>query len=255
MADKDDDDLGDFTKLLNKALRAIYDELVDVKDGIEPDLYKISVGALNKAVDKAFAGISYDDPDYEFVQQLKTNNGVFAAFKTHRQQNDLARQLIDDDGKLKSFSQFKKDTEAIIGDYNQNWLKTEYDTAVIRARMASRFKEFEKDADLYPNLKWTQSTSVTKREVHEKLYGLTLPIGHPFWVKHYPGNLWNCKCGIRSTDDPENGALFNIDAYDEAVPPGLEGNPAKTGAIYGKKHPYRTQAYKGAAKAVKNFKP
>lgn len=249
----DPDNLGDFSKLIEKALKAIYDELVDVKSDIEPDLYKISVEAMNKAVDKAFAGISHDDPDYEFVQQLKTNNAVFAAFKTHRQQNDIARQLIDDDGKLKSFADFKKDTAAIVGDYNLNWLRTEYDTAVVRARMASRFKEFEKDADLYPNLKWTRSTSVHKREVHEKLYGLILPITHPFWTKHYPGNLWNCKCGIRSTDEPENSKLFKIDAYDETVPPGLEGNPAKTGAIFGKKHPYRAQAFPGAAKAVKNF--
>lgn len=187
------------------------------------------------------------------MQQLRRSSAVFAAFKTHRQQNDIAAQLLDDNNELRSFADFKKACEAIIGDYNVNWLKTEYDTAVIRARMAARMKEFERDADLYPNLKWLKSTSVVKREAHEKLYGLILPITHPFWARVYPGNLWNCKCGITNTDEEPNGKAYNIDDYTDDVPDGLEGNPAKTGALFGKKHPYRTQSYKGAAKAVKNF--
>jgi hypothetical protein len=208
---------------------------------------------MNDAVNIAFPDISTDDPDYDFVQELLKNNKVFAAFKTHRQQNDIAAQLVNDEGKLKSFAQFKKDVAGLVGDYNMNWLKTEYDTAVIRARMAARMKDFERDADLYPNLKWTKSTSVVKREIHEKLYGLILPINHPFWAKQYPGTLWNCKCGITNTDDEPNGKLFNIDEYNEPVPAGLEENPAISGAIYSKRHPYRAQSYKGADGAVKRF--
>jgi hypothetical protein len=207
---------------------------------------------MNDAVNNAFPSISTDDPDYSFVQQLLKNNKVFAAFKTHRQQNDIARQLVNDEGKLKSFADFKKDVAGLVGDYNMNWLKTEYDTAVIRARMASRLKEFERDSDLYPNLKWVKSTSAQKREIHEKLYGLILPITHTFWTKHYPGTLWNCKCGITNTDEQPNGERYGIEQYNEPVPAGLEENPAFSGAIYSKKHPYRTQAYAGAAKAVKN---
>lgn len=243
----------DLTSIFEKALKAIYDELVDVKDDIEPNLWKLSNDSLNDAIDTAFPGISYDDPDYEFVQELKTNNKVFAAFKTHRQQNDLAAQLVDADGNLKSFTQFKIDTEAIIGEYNMNWLKTEYDTAVVRARMAARFKEFQRDADLYPNLKWTKSSSVVKRELHVSLYGLILPITDPFWTKFFPGNLWNCKCGITSTDEDANGQLYGIDQYDESVPAGLDGNPAFTGKIYSDSNQYQQQAFKGAKKAVKTF--
>ena len=161
--------------------------------------------------------------------------------------------LLDDDGELRSFSDFTKAVRGIIGDYNLNWLRTEYDTAVIRARMTARMKEFMRDSDLYPNLKWLESTSAAKREAHVKLYGLVLPITHPFWVRVFPGNLWNCKCGITNTDDEPNGDLFNIDDYTDDTPAGLEGNPAITGQLFGKKHPYRVNPYKGAARAVKNF--
>lgn len=215
-------------------------------------MHKLTTEALDKAVDEAFVDIDTDDPDYAFTQQLKQNNKVFAAFKTHRQQNDIARQLLDDKGNLKSFEQFRKDTADIIGDYNINWLRTEYDTAVIRARMAAMFKDFERDADLYPNLEWTRSTSVVKREVHVKLYGLILPITHKFWMRQFPGNEWNCKCGIRSTDDEPNGHLFKIDDLPDP-PAGIEENPAATGELFSKKHPYRVNKYPGANKAVKNF--
>jgi hypothetical protein len=141
----------------------------------------------------------------------------------------------------------------LVEDYNLNWRKTEYDTAVIRARMAAMFKDFERDSDLYPNLKWLKSTSVVKREIHVKLYGLVLPITHKFWLTMFPGSDWNCKCGITNTDDEPNGDLYKIDDLDIPVPGGLEGNPAFTNSIFGKKHPYRANAYKGAAKAVKSF--
>lgn len=187
------------------------------------------------------------------MQALKKSASVFAAFKTHRQQNDIAAMLLDGDGNLRSFADFTKSVREIIGDYNQNWLRTEYDTAVIRARMTARMREFMRDADLYPNLKWLESTSAVKREAHIKLYGLVLPIDHPFWTRIFPGNLWNCKCGITNTDDEPNGAAYSVDDYTEDTPAGLEGNPALTGQLFGKRHPYRTQAYRGAAKAVKNF--
>ena len=245
--------MGDFSELFNKALNNIYKELVDVKGDIEPNLFKATFETLNKAVDKGFGSISYDHPDFGFVNELKANNGVFAAFKTHRQQNDIAKQLLDENGNLKSFDQFRKDTEAIIGEYNRNWLKTEYDTAVIRARMAARFKEFQRDADLYPNLKWTESTSVVKREPHVILYGLILPITHPFWLQQYPGSLWSCKCGITNTDEPENSTSYHLEKYDIPTPPaGLEGNPAFTGEIYSN-GAYEQNAYPGAEQAMESF--
>jgi len=122
--------------VFEKALKNVYNDLVDVKTEIEPNLFNLNWHSLNKAVGTGFGEILHNNPDFNFLQELKYNNGVFAAFKTHRQQNDLVSQLLDKDGNLKSFSQFKTDTSTILEEYNQNWLKTEYDTAVIRARMA-----------------------------------------------------------------------------------------------------------------------
>ena len=116
---------------------------------------------LNEAVDEGFGlDEGFGDPDYEFIRELKTNNAVFAAFKTHRQQNDLAALLIDDEGKPRSYHDFRKASEPVIGMYNVGWLMTEYTTAIRAARTASRFRRYMQDADLFPNVRWLPSRAV-----------------------------------------------------------------------------------------------
>jgi hypothetical protein len=195
---------------------------------------------LNLAIDKGFAGIRFNRPNEVFKYQLKYSNAVFSAFKTHRQQNDLAQKLTDADGNLVPFNVFKNEAAAIIGKYNHDWLKTEYNTAVIRARQAANFKKFEEDSDLFPNLKWLPSTSIDKREGHIPFYNLVKPITDPFWGQHYPGNLWNCKCGITNTDEPANEKTpkANYKPSD-----GIDENPAVTGELFSKSNAYRTKGY------------
>lgn len=227
---------------MNNALKDIYNKVVDVKTEIEPNLFKISFDSQNKAVDTGFVDVKFGEPDFDFINELKYNNGVFAAFRTHRQQNDLAKQLLDDKGNLKSFDQFKQDTQPILGEYNKNWLQTEYDTAVIRARMAAKFKKFQQTADVLPNLKWLPTTSPDPRESHEKFYYIVRPLNDPFWNDHFPGNEWNCKCGITSTDEAVTDLPEGYQSFDDP-PAGLDQNPAFTGQIYSFSHPYFTIGY------------
>ncbi len=53
-----------------------------------------------------------------FLEELRTNNAVFSAFKTHRMQNDIARLLIDPQtGQLKSFDRWRRDIKGITDHY------------------------------------------------------------------------------------------------------------------------------------------
>lgn len=122
--------------------------------------------------------------------------------------------MFDEDGKVRSFAQFRKAAEPIVAGYNERWLQTEYDTAIIRAGHAAQWRNREHERTLYPNLEWLASTSATPREGHKPFYGLVLPEVDPFWQSNYPGSLWGCKCGIRSTAAPvtpkNNGALHSV---------------------------------------------
>ena len=170
-------------------------------------------------------------------------------------QNDVAAQLIDPiTGRLKSFDQWKRDVKGITDHYCTQWLQTEYDTAVIRAHQAADWKHFLDEADVLPNIRWMPTTSIMPDPLHQHYWEkrLTLPVNHPFWQEHRPGDRWNCKCSLQQTDDPVNAEA--LDGYTPPLPmPGLDNNPATDGKLFSDTHPYITEAYPGADKAVKDF--
>lgn len=235
----------------------------DVEHKIDPDLFTDSCTALNEAVDRAVKlSVKWGKPDKGFIRELKRNNAVFAAFKAHREQNDLAGLLVDDDGNARSFDSFRRAAAPVIGEYNVNWLQTEYATAVRVARTAVRFKQYEKDGDLYPNAEWLPSRAAEPRMSHRKYYHTVRRLTDPWWETHYPGCVWGCQCDMRNTDKPVTHVGDNPaapGAEPTTVPPseeagvrspGLSRNPARSGELFSRDHPYFTSAYPGAEKAV-----
>ena len=105
-----------------------------------------------------------------------------------------------------------------------------------------------------PNLRWMPTTSPNPEAEHKRFWAmkLTRPIDDPFWNKHRPGDRWNCKCSLEATDEPITD--LPDDADDEKPQRGLRGNPAKTGQIFDKSHPYFPKSCKGCKfnKGLKN---
>ena len=236
-------------KIRDRILNRLRDKGFDIENDIDPDLFAHTFNGLEKAVGKGFGKVEFGTPDYDFREQLRHSNAVFAAFKTHRQQNEIHALLTDEQGNLKSFDQFRKDTQGVLQNYNVNWLRTEYDTAVRCARFATDFRGYQAQKNLYPNLKWLPSVSVHPREVHKEFYNKVWPIDDSFWLTNYPGNLWNCKCRVTNTDEPPtSGKPAKVKPT-----PGLDGNPALTGSIFSETHPYIKNAPEEAEKAVEKF--
>lgn len=190
---------------------------------------------MTSGVETGYSAPSGDDG---FLQQLRTNTEVFAAFKAHRMGRDMASQLLDEDGNVKPFRQFKQDTAKIVDHHVNRWLRTEYDTAIKRAHRAAEMRQFIDEADVFPNIEWLPSTAVNPREAHKPFYHHIWSIDDPFWEEHKPGDEWGCQCGWQSTDEPvtDNSGLGG----DDVAPPskGLGGNPAKTGEVFTDDHPY-----------------
>lgn len=205
---------------------------------------------INRATDEGF--VSVGDWDADFKNAIKNNNAVFAAFKTHRLQSDVAAQLLDADGNLKSFSQWETDTQGIVDHQVGHWLETEYNTAVTRAHQAADWRQFLREEDILPNLRWNPSTSITPGLDHTVFWNRIWSIRSKFWDDHRPGDRWGCKCSLSSTDEPEtDNSDIVIDDYPPA--PGLAGNPGETAKLFSDDHPYMAEAHKGAEKAVKKL--
>lgn len=235
---------------LKAALKRIYEKDYNPMTEIDEKLFNSVWKTLNKATDEGFASAGNRDAD--FKEELKYNNAVFSAFKVHRLQNDVAAQLIDDKGNLKSYNQWRADTQDIVSHQTENWLETEYNTAVIRAHQAADWRQFLREADILPNLKWNKSTSLEPGKDHMIFWNRIWSVKSNFWEKHRPGDRWGCKCSLSSTDEPETD---NSDVYTEDSPaaPGLAGNPGETGKIFSDDHPYIEEAHKGAKKAVQKL--
>lgn len=190
---------------------------------------------MTSGVETGYSAPSGDDG---FLQQLRTNTEVFAAFKAHRMGRDMASQLLDENGNVKPFRQFKQDTAKIVDHHVNRWLRTEYDTAIKRAHRAAEMRQFIDEADVFPNIEWLPSTAVSPREAHKPFYHHIWSIDDPFWEAHKPGDEWGCQCGWQSTDESvtDNSGLGG----DDVAPPskGLGGNPAKTGEVFTDDHPY-----------------
>lgn len=235
--------------MLERALRNIYERNFQPMTDIERNLFHEFCRTFNRATDIGLSQTPH--PDDDFRQALRHNNAVFAAFKTHRLQNDVARQLTDSNGNLKTFEQWKNDVRTITSHQCDRWLRTEYDTAVLRARQAANWQQFLREADVLPNLKWIPSTSPNPGKDHRPFWNTVLPIAHDFWNHHRPGDRWNCKCELRSTDEPIT-TVPDGSAVGSQPQPGLDNNPGIDAKIFADSHPYIANAYQGAQEAVKN---
>ena len=247
-------------RVLVAILRRIQDGF-NVREEIDPDLFRQAKAMLDEAIGQSFdLGTEWGKEDMAFIAELRHNADVFAAFKAHREQNDLAALLLDKEGKPRSFDAFRKAAEPVIGQYNMNWLRTEYTAAIRNARTARRFRAYQKDADLFPNLRWLKSRAAEPRFSHRQYYNTIRRIDDPWWSTHYPGCVWNCQCDIEQTTDPithigdtpaKPGEPSTRPGREgEVRAPGLSQNPAISKSLFSQDHPYLTAAYPGAKEAV-----
>lgn len=175
--------------------------------------------------------------DKMFYRELRHSNEVFAAFKVHAMGVEMAAKLLDGDGNLKPFDKWLHDVSGIASHQVGSWLRTEYDMAVIRAHAAADWREFERNKDILPNIRWMPTTSPEPEGSHRRYWQmkLTLPVEDPFWNEHHPGDRWNCKCSLEATDEPAN----RPDEMEPTAPHrGLENNPGKDGHTFSDRHPY-----------------
>lgn len=235
-------------EVIRRALLNIYSQDFHPASDIEQNLFNEIWRTLNLAADRGFSQSDAPDPDDDFRNAIRRSNAVFSAFKVHRLQNDMAQLLLDDDGNLKPFTQWREEAQPIASHQCGAWLRTEYDTAVIRAHQAADWLQFQREKDVLPNLRWVPSTSPNPGKDHRTFWNTILPVDDPFWAQHRPGDRWNCKCSLSATDEPTTDAPKP--SKKDRPQPGLDNNPANDRKLFSDTHPYIAHAYAGAQKAV-----
>lgn len=223
-------------ELIMAAIKDIYNE--NVREGdLCPELFEGVSNVIRSACQKGIAQSSFD-PDEEFKRQLMHSADVFSAFKVHSAQQAIASKLLDEQGNLRPFHEFQEAVQPITSHQCGRWLRTEYDTAVIRAHQAADWQQFLDEADVFPNLEWMPSTSIVPGADHQVFWHTILPINDPFWSQHRPGDRWNCKCSLQATDKAPTGRPATASPVNTDPQPGLDSNPGTTSELFSQSHPY-----------------
>lgn len=196
---------------------------------------------FSKAIEKGY-GVNLNEIDYNSTDSKAITNLIesayqFSAAKNYTQLRQITVALVDDQQKLRSFSDFKKAAYTITDAHNNKWLKTEYNTAIASAQMASKWQDIQANKNKLPLLQMDVIVDAQTSDICKPLEGIIKPIDDPFWATYYPPNHFACRTIVRQLAKgkitPDNEIV-----HPEKVPPMFKTNLAQNGMLFPKDHPY-----------------
>lgn len=192
----------DLEGISDQLIQDIFDGKIS-KDQVPLKLYEETSKIFNNSIAAEMGSYGYADSRNSLTSTLRANIYAFAGAKSFSMQQEVRDQLLDAEGKVKSFSTFRRDAKKIIGQYNENWLSAEFDTAIGSAQMAKKWQQFENDKDIYPNLTLRTVGDDRVSDEHAALEGLTRPVDDPIWDTVNPPMRFRCRCDLEQSDDIE----------------------------------------------------
>jgi SPP1 gp7 family putative phage head morphogenesis protein len=247
-------------KQIEDLSKRIYEGSIDPSTDLPEDLYMAIGKHLEKALYKGYGGaiddFAFGGTDQVLLDTLRNNIYMFSGAKIYQQ----CREMADLAAKAKNFKEFRDEARKVYDQYNVNWLKSEYNTAIGQADQAAQWNDIEADKELFPFLRYVAVMDKNTSEICRPLDNVTLPVDHPLWNKYTPLNHFNCRCILEKIDKYEKvkqtteTKLKSITKeLDENVDPVFKMNPGKDGYIFSPEHPYFQVAAKDKAFAQRNF--
>ena len=168
-----------------------------------------------------------------YLNELK----YMAADKNASQMRQFQNVLIQD-GKRLTRSEFLELATPIDNRYNVDYLATEYNTTVAQATRIRDWNDFDK-----PLLRYRTVNDANVRHEHQAMNGVTLPKDDPFWETYAPLNGWNCRCYLQELDRAKISDTDDLDfeEIDTQVPKEFRNNPAVSGTLWKGGNVYRSE--------------
>src|SRR6267154_3803195 len=120
---------------ISSLIRAIYNGKINPLK-LPKKLYNEIASHLTDGVYKGYGGnlsaFDFDTPDYRMVANLRENVYIFSGAKTFNYVLST-EGLIVEGNEILPFKEFKKRALTVYDQYNETWLKTEYENALGQA--------------------------------------------------------------------------------------------------------------------------
>lgn len=223
--------------IMEELARAMHDGRIT--DGwVDPKLMEWTANELTRAVLGGMEGGDEQAAQTEALQHMMRRNVmVFSGFKTYHTLREATDQLLDEDGQVRSFSDFRSRVLAIDEEYNQRYLRAEYQHAVASGQMAERWLEIERDKDVFPFLRYSTAGDDRVRPDHQAIDGVVKPVNDDFWNTWYPPNGWGCRCDVEQVAGEEGAKQLPPNFSDERQSM-FKNNVGKDGVVFPLDHPY-----------------
>ncbi|AUS06467.1 phage minor head protein [Pseudotamlana carrageenivorans] len=212
------------SRLIENYIQELFNER-QVSEAMQQKLWQFYYNKLAKGIDKGY-GQNLETFNPQLALKLKYNVAEFSAFKATSFKKELESRLTKN-GRIVPWSSFKKEAARVSGLYNVNYLQTEYHQTIATANMAGKWEDFQKNKDLYPNLRYEAVDDERTRTKHRALDGFVAPIDHPIWKTLYPPIDWGCRCDVVQTDEPVSKDLPEINIKET-----FKNNAAQSGEIF-----------------------
>jgi phage gp29-like protein len=198
-------------------------------DEIDHTLYFKTAEKLSQGVaegigsSKGFKQRDVMDTKTQLYDKMKNNVYAFSGAKSLYMLQQYASKLTDENGDVRSFAGFRNAVIPVGQEFNENYLKTEYNSAVSMAQTAGDNKV---------------------RPKHKLLDGTILPPTDVLWSKIYPPNDWNCRCTVI----PAPGAVqtnrddAKLFSQSSALPAYFSRNVGTEQVVFNDAHPYFARA-------------
>jgi hypothetical protein len=183
--------------------------------------------------------IDWTTPDHEMLASLRQNTWHFSAAKTYQQLRAYTNALVDDEGNLRSKSQFKDAAASITGVQVGPWLDAEYGQAVAGSQMAGKWVNIQENKEILPILEYDAVMDKRTSAICSSFDKIRLYADDEFWDKYYPPNHWGpCRSTVRQQMEGKTTDKSKIIYPEKGIPKMFQTNLAKQGLVFPPEHPY-----------------
>jgi SPP1 gp7 family putative phage head morphogenesis protein len=224
--------LGNWNTIIDKLAKDLHSGKLDPRQ-VNRDVLLKNYEQMNKGVTETFDVIKNPETRTS-AQHLSKNLYIFSGAKSYQELQVMNSHLLDNDGKIRSFSAFKKEVLQEHEKYNVNYLQAEYQTAKASSQTARDWQRFQDNKERYPHLKYNTQRDDAVSDEHAPLDGTVMHIDDDRWDALTPPLRFRCRCYLTQT----TAALTSGTIPDVPVDPRFKHNPGKTGEVFNAEHPY-----------------
>jgi hypothetical protein len=233
------------TKIFNQEIKK-----GDLDEGLFDWQVKKLVKGLQEGHGEDFASFSFDKEDSDMINAMKQSTFTFTAFKNYQEIRSMADLLVDEEGKIKTLSQYKKDALKLHDTYDSRYAAVEYDHAIVSAQAVRMWGDFVKNKDRFPMLKYNAVMDGATTPICSALNGFKARVDSPIWSRYMIPNHFNERSTIDADIDGEESDTKGIDLPE---PKGIfDRNVGLDGIVFPPSHPY-FQASKAQKDKVNKF--